>query len=115
MAADRASLPRRSSSVGRRCRTCRRPFIDSHYCEPTKDFARDGWERRANPDRDECRTEHETLKTLLADTLTEDAFNAWFSAPNDLLDGRKPWECIADGWASLPFGAALALKEGVHV
>lgn len=98
-----------------RCRTCRRPFRGSHYCEEPKDFISDGWPRRATPDQDECRREHETLKILLGDTLTVDGFNKWFETPNPLLDGRKPWECIADGWASKPFGAALALKEGVHV
>jgi hypothetical protein len=104
-----------TTDVGRRCKTCRKAFVNSHYCEPTKDFTFDGWPRRANPDRDECRREHETLKILLGDTLKPDAFNKWFSEPNDMLDGRKPWECIADGWASLPFRAAIALKEGVHV
>lgn len=100
---------------GKRCRTCRKPFVGSHYCEPTKDFVWEGWERRASPDRDECRKEYETLKMLLVGTLTEDGFHKWFAEPNDLLDGRKPWECIADGWASKPFREALALREGVHV
>lgn len=103
------------SDAGRRCKTCRQAFKGSHYCEEPKDFIWDGWERRASPDRDECRTEHETLKILLGDTLTPEAFNDWFAMPNPLLDGRKPWECIVDGWASKAFGAALALKEGVHV
>jgi hypothetical protein len=104
-----------TTAPGRRCKTCRKAFTNSHYCEPTKDFIFEGWPRRASPDHDECVREHETLKILLGDTLTPDAFNAWFSTPNELLDGRKPWECIADGWASLPFRAAIALKEGVRV
>lgn len=103
------------SPAGRRCKTCRKAFVNSHYCEPTADFTFDGWPRRANPDREECQREHETLKRLLADTLGGEAFGQWFVKPNELLDGRKPWECIADGYASLCFAAALALKEGVHV